>query len=198
MDQEVDRLFTIVEIAQHFHLPESTCRYYCKRFGKFIDCVGDGRRRRYRRSALDVIAAILEEMKQAKTAAAVEKALGERFPSTQLAVHEATEVLPTREVPSSHADSQQFQPFPPAALTFLERQTVALEGIAKMLGMLATHFCSTPQLPHTQSSSLLDLQKEVSRLAILLDSSEKMQQADIDQIRTWLHHFARKISPQRA
>ena len=52
-------LLSIADISRHFSLPESTTRYYCKRFAAFIPSVGEGRRRRYRPETLEVIAAIL-------------------------------------------------------------------------------------------------------------------------------------------
>ena len=75
-----ESLLSIADISRHFSLPESTTRYYCKRFAHFIPSVGDGRRRRYRRETLDVIAAVLEQMQKSRTAAAVEDALNARFP----------------------------------------------------------------------------------------------------------------------
>ena len=83
-----ESLLSIADISRHFSLPESTTRYYCKRFAQFIPSVGDGRRRRYRRETLDVISAILEQMHKSRTAAAVEDALIARFPRNAVAVHE--------------------------------------------------------------------------------------------------------------
>lgn len=77
-------LLSIADISRHFSLPESTTRYYCKRFAAFIPSVGEGRRRRYRPETLEVIAAILEQMQTSRTAAAVENTLLARFPVTLL------------------------------------------------------------------------------------------------------------------
>ena len=79
-------LLSIADISRHFSLPESTTRYYCKRFAAFIPSVGEGRRRRYRPETLEVIAAILEQMQKSRTAASVENALLVRFPRNALAV----------------------------------------------------------------------------------------------------------------
>ena len=57
-------LLSIADISRHFSLPESTTRYYCKRFAAYIPSVGEGRRRRYRHETLTVIAAILEQMQK--------------------------------------------------------------------------------------------------------------------------------------
>ena len=77
-------LLSIADISRHFSLPESTTRYYCKRFAAFIPSVGEGRRRRYRPETLEVIAAILEQMRKSRTAASVENALLARFPAMRL------------------------------------------------------------------------------------------------------------------
>lgn len=38
-----EALLSIADISRHFSLPESTTRYYCKRFAAFIPSVGEGR-----------------------------------------------------------------------------------------------------------------------------------------------------------
>ena len=116
-----DQLFSIADIARHFSLPESTCRYYCKRFAEYIPSVGEGRRRRYRKTTIDVISAILEEMKKSRTANAVEDALAIRFPRNALSLREDQVV----EVPRPLAvHAEQF--FPPIALNFMGRSTISI------------------------------------------------------------------------
>ncbi|MCR4666287.1 MAG: MerR family transcriptional regulator [Desulfovibrio sp.] len=180
-----DQLYSIADIARYFSLPESTCRYYCKRFSPYIPTVGEGRRRRYRKTTLDVIQAILEEMKKSRTANAVEDALAIRFPRNALMVQQHTLVTEQK----TNLPSEDKSMIPPVMLTFMERQTVALEGIATMLNLLMSHLTSHTALPEVQNSSIDDLKKEVSRLAILLDASEKNQQADLEQLRTWMARF---------
>ena len=75
-----ETLLSIADIARHFDLPESTARYYCKRFAEHIPSVGEGRRRRYRPETLEVIALVLEEMQKSRTAASVEELLATQFP----------------------------------------------------------------------------------------------------------------------
>ena len=50
---KTEALLSIADISRHFSLPESTTRYYCKRFAAYIPSVGEGRRRRYRSETLD-------------------------------------------------------------------------------------------------------------------------------------------------
>ena len=184
-----DQLYSIADIARHFSLSESTCRYYCKRFSAYIPSVGEGRRRRYRKTTIEVISAILDEMKKSRTANAVEDALAIRFPRNTLKLAEESKLEESTDTPPVTPE----QLFPPIALTFMERQTQALEGIAKMLNMLTSHLCSHHALPEIgQSEAIADLKKEVSRLSILLAANEKNQQADLEQLRTWMGRFLRR------
>ena len=77
---KTEALLSIADISRHFSLPESTTRYYCKRFAAYIPSVGEGRRRRYRSETLDVIQAILDQMQKSRTAVAVDEALQTLFP----------------------------------------------------------------------------------------------------------------------
>jgi DNA-binding transcriptional MerR regulator len=80
-----DTLYTLREIARHLDLPESTVRYYRDAFAGHIPTVGQGRRRRYPREALEVLAEIARLYANGKTREAIEVALG------------AVEVAPTQE-----------------------------------------------------------------------------------------------------
>lgn len=170
-----ESLLSIADISRHFSLPESTTRYYCKRFAHFIPSVGDGRRRRYRRETLDVIAAVLEQMQKSRTAAAVEDALNARFPRNAVTVADTSTAV--AEIPSSN----DF--FPSAALQILERQTSAIEGIAQLLQLVVQRL---PAPGGNNEPEVGQLRQEVANLRVLLDSSEKTQQADLDQLRSWM------------
>ncbi len=78
----MDRNLSLAEIARHFSLPESTARYYCKRFASFMPIIGEGRRKRYGQKTLEIIATIIEHMKMGKTAVLVEEELAAHFPRT--------------------------------------------------------------------------------------------------------------------
>lgn len=172
-------LLSIADISRHFSLPESTTRYYCKRFAAFIPSVGEGRRRRYRPETLEVIAAILEQMQKSRTAASVENALLARFPRNVLAVSKPEPCLPRTE--------QTVAEFlPAAALQLLERQTLALEGIAQLIHLVIERL---PQPGVMSPETVLEnqqLRKDVENLRVLLHASEKTQQADLDQLREWM------------
>lgn len=172
-------LLSIADISRHFSLPESTTRYYCKRFAAFIPSVGEGRRRRYRPETLEVIAAILEQMRKSRTAASVENALLARFPRNALAVSKP-------EPCQTQAEHPVAELLPAAALRLLERQTLALEGIAQLIHLVIERL---PQpgmmLPETAQENQ-QLRKDVENLRVLLHASEKTQQADLDQLREWM------------
>lgn len=178
-------LLSIADISRHFSLPESTTRYYCKRFAAFIPSVGEGRRRRYRPETLEVIAAILEQMRKSRTAASVENALLARFPRNALAVSKPEPCLTQAEHPVAEL-------LPAAALRLLERQTLALEGIAQLIHLVIERL---PQpgmmLPETAQENQ-QLRKDVENLRVLLHASEKTQQADLDQLREWMTKVIRE------
>lgn len=174
-----ESLLSIADISRRFSLPESTTRYYCKRFAAFIPSVGEGRRRRFRPETLDVIAAILDQMQKSRTAAAVEDILQSRFPRNALAVAQAT---PPAASAGAHPDF-----FSAAVLQLLERQTLAMEGISQLMH----HFIERLPLAAAPADTVNTednqaLRKEVETLRTLLHASEKTQQADLDQLRQWM------------
>ncbi len=183
-----EQLLSIADISRQFSLPESTCRYYCKRFAAYIPAVGEGRRRRYRSETKDVIAAILEEMKKSRTASAVEEALAQRFPRNTPAIRQSQPQVVREQAAAAQVI------FPSSALTLMERQAVALEGIVALLRTIAQGFASGGANPANAVSEHADLRKEIETLRLLLDNSEKTQQADLQQLRIWL---ARVIQAKR-
>ncbi|WP_291438521.1 MerR family transcriptional regulator [Desulfovibrio sp.] len=182
-----ESLLSIADISRHFSLPESTTRYYCKRFAAFIPSVGEGRRRRYRPETLEVIAAILEQMQKSRTAAAVEDALLARFPRNAVALAGNTPLQ------AAQPPAQDF--FPSAALQLMERQATALEGIAQLLHAVVERLPA--QASQTASGAAgadgqnADLRQELDTLRLLLHSSEKTQQADLEQLRQWMGRVVR-------
>lgn len=184
-----DSLLSIADISRHFSLPESTTRYYCKRFSAFIPSVGEGRRRRYRGETLEIIAAILEEMQKSRTAAAVETALEARFPRNALALSNEGACQPVATASGESLLSA-------SALHLLERQTHALELIAELMRLFLER---VP--PQRDTASDLGRQQERLRadletLRLLLQTSEKTQQEDLEQLRTWMQRLVRQRASQ--
>ena len=179
-----DSLLSIADISRHFSLPESTTRYYCKRFAAFIPSVGEGRRRRYRKETLEVVAAILEEMQKSRTAAAVEVALDTRFPRNALALSNEHECAPVAGATQSLLSA--------GALHLLERQTHALELIAELMRL----FLERAPVQHSPAADLGQeqerLRTDLETLRLLLHNSEKTQQEDLEQLRTWMQRLVRQ------
>ena len=176
----IEGLLSIADISRHFSLPESTTRYYCKRFSAFVPSVGEGRRRRYRPETLEVIATILEQMQKSRTAAAVEDALHARFPQNAPAIAHQSGAAVVTEIGGNV--------LPAAALQLMERQTVALEGIAQLLHVIVQQ----KNAPSLQADQIDGLRQDVETLRLLLESSEKTQQADLDQLRSWMAKVIQK------
>lgn len=188
-DSSPDGLLSIADISRHFSLPESTTRYYCKRFALYIPSVGEGRRKRYRHETLEVISTILEQMQKSRTASAVEEALQARFPSNAVALSET----PLVEAAPPDAAGQFL---PVAALHFMERQTQAMESIAQAMTLLADRLqLAEPPSPAPQPNMHNDQQeirKELDTLKLLLNSAEKTQQADLEQLRQWMTRLVQR------
>ena len=185
-----ERLLTIADIARHFSLPESTARYYCKRFAPYMPVCGEGRRKRYRKSVLDVIQAALNAMRDTRTASGVEVLLAENFPCNALSLMTPVESAPLSE--ESLPVAVQGVP-----LQLIEQQSRALEGIASALALLVRRQEDLEALSE-QARAARDenttLRTEVVRLRRLVDSSEKLHQQDMDQIRNWLGRLVRAQS----
>ncbi len=184
-----NNLLSIADISRHFSLPESTTRYYCKRFADFIPSVGEGRRRRYRHETLDVISTILDEMQKSRTAAAVEEVLHVRFPQNTVAIPHSSPAV-TTNLPQATTSF-----IPASALQLIERQTIALESIAQILHTMILRSSNAEPIG---DSSVSHLRKDIDTLRILLDSSEKTQQADLEQLRSWMTKIIRSNKSQSA
>ena len=179
-----DSLLSIADISRHFSLPESTTRYYCKRFAAFIPSVGEGRRRRYRKETLEVIAAILEEMQKSRTAAAVETALEARFPRNALALSNE------RDCPSVVTSGQSL--LSAGAMHLLERQTHALEVIAELMRVFLERMPAQADAASELGQQQARLRTDLETLRLLLQNSEKTQQEDLEQLRTWMQRLVRQ------
>ena len=180
-------LLTIADIARHFSLPESTARYYCKRFAPYMPVCGEGRRKRYRKTVLDVIQAALDAMRDTRTAAGVEALLAENFPCNALSLMTPVDSAPLSE--ESLPVAAQGVP-----LHLIEQQSRALEGIASALALLVRRQDDLDALTLQARAALEEntaLRSEVVRLGRLVDNSEKLHQQDMDQIRSWLGRLVR-------
>lgn len=183
-------LLTIAEIAKRYDLPESTARYYCKRFLNFLPHVGHGKRRRYRPEAMEVFAIILPEMKKRKDAAAVEAVLEDSVPRVEEARPTAAERTGLPGAPlGGDIDGATF-------MAALERQNEALHGIASALTRLASAQGEIKALKDQvarQQTALERLSNEVARIRSLQDDAESTHQQDLEQLRRHLGHLAGEL-----
>jgi DNA-binding transcriptional MerR regulator len=182
-----ERLLSIVDIARHFSLPESTTRYYCKRFAAYMPVSGEGRRKRYRKEALDVIRTVLDSMRDTRTAASVDAVLAENFPCNAVSL-----MTPVESAPPD--DATLPMPVQGIPLQLVEQQNRALEGIASALALLVRRQDDLELLTEQARAGREEnraLQSEIARLRLLVDCSEKIHQQDMDQIRNWLGRLIR-------
>jgi DNA-binding transcriptional MerR regulator len=189
-----ERLLTIADIARHFSLPESTARYYCKRFAAYMPVCGEGRRKRYRKTGLDVIRVAIEAMRDTRTSANVEAVLADNFPCNALSVMTPFETAPLPETSLS-------VPVQGVPLQLIEQQNRALEGIASALALLVRRQDDLEALTEQARAAQEEnraLRSDLSRLRMLVDSSEKIYQQDMDQVRNWLGRLIRAQTQTRS
>lgn len=203
-------MLTIAEIAKRYDLPESTARFYCKRFREFLPHVGQGKRRRYLPEALPVFEAILEEMAQSKNASMVVTRLEKKYPRAS----------PARA--ASRTDAEEFRQQRPfleqdhsleRVEQLFQKQTEVLERIAGLLDSLARGQAATTEPPpagattranenmnarlHAVEDSVADLREETRSLRSIQDQAERIQQQDLEQLRKWLAHLAKEQARER-
>ncbi len=187
-------LLTIAELATRFSLPESTARYYCKRFLDYLPHVGEGKRRRYRSGAAAVFAVILEEMRKNKNAMAVEAVLSSSFPKnidvvsgkSQAQQQSNNLAISPAVMPQAGVDAARF-------LALMEQQSVAMASIASALNSINTREEVIRELGQTlkeREKELAELRQEVERVRVMQGESEKLHQQDLDQMRKWLGRIA--------
>jgi DNA-binding transcriptional MerR regulator len=71
--------YSIAEIARILKIPESTARYYRDRHRDFMDHTGRGRKKRYKKQALEAMRLICELADNNKNAVEIEEALDRKF-----------------------------------------------------------------------------------------------------------------------
>ena len=73
-------LLTAAALAGELGIPESTTRFYLRRYAAWVPSAGAGRGKRYRREALDVLRFVADQHKAGLSADLVESSLSARFP----------------------------------------------------------------------------------------------------------------------
>jgi len=149
-------LLTISDIAKRLGLPESTVRYYRDRFPEYVPSVGDGRRRRYRPEAVDVLRFIADGLRNDRTATDIAEALSRMFPKT----------VDVNEEPQQSTAAAQQQP---TAMTY-EPQQGRNQTAAVMFAIMAQQAQAIQQIAASldklaaQAEAAYALRKEVERL----------------------------------
>ena len=72
-------LLSVLAIAKRLNIPESTARYYVRKFDDFLPSVGDGRGKRYREGALEVLQIIVDMAKDNRSSTDIVNHLKQQF-----------------------------------------------------------------------------------------------------------------------
>ncbi len=196
-------LLTMADLAARFSLPESTVRYYCRRFDSFLPQEGQGRRR-YKPEAVEVLAAIKEAMGRTKHARSVEMELGLQFASrAEAGEGDSSGAL----VPLLHdgGPGPALREFSLGFLQAVAAQTRALERIADVLSLAVQPAVqatgaqesgaarqAVPEGAEASSSlsaEIESLRKDIKTLRGLMSSAEEIHQQDLEQLRKWLNRL---------
>ncbi len=184
-------LLSLADISRHFDLPESTTRYYCKRFAAYLPIHGEGRRRRYGEQSLEIVATILENMKAGKNANAVEKELAQNYAKTaDIYVPAVKEASAPQNINNAPMDAS-------LAMKLLEQQSNAMQSIAHSLSILASQQEQMQNLTTAAKEATeenIELRKEVATLKTVIRSREDVYQDDLDQVRHWMSRLARSYN----
>jgi DNA-binding transcriptional MerR regulator len=87
-------LLSVLAIAKRLQIPESTARYYARKFDDFLPSVGEGRQKRYREGAIKIIQIIADMAKENKSSDDIAKHLSQQFPiNTGIINNEPQQVL---------------------------------------------------------------------------------------------------------
>ncbi|MGE4297327.1 MAG: hypothetical protein AB7E47_04790 [Desulfovibrionaceae bacterium] len=195
-------LLTIAEIARHYSLPESTARFYCKRFMDYLPHVGEGKRKRYRSEVIDVFAVILAEIKKRKNAGAVEAVLAERFPRN-IEPGGLAQPQPQDNSIAVRATSFPAPDWAPLA-AIVQGQGQALGQIADALTRLVDREDAVRELREQlaardralaeRDKALEGMRQEMQVIRRLQDDAESMHQQDVETLRKWLSQLAQQLA----
>lgn len=195
-----DETLTIADLSRSLNLPESTTRYYCKRFAAHLTAIGDGRRRRYTPRALDTLQTIAEAMRRNKSAFAVDLALRGTSPPPAPAPGPAL-------APELAVDAAAPAALSGQILSLMERQTEALQQIAGAMAVFAEKI-ALPSVPPAQAlppaavappaapgeEETAALRDEVATLRRQVRTAESVHQNDLEQMRKWLSRLGEALS----
>ncbi len=73
-------LLSVLAIAKRLNILESTARYYCRQYADFLPSVGDGRGKRYKEGALEVLQVVVDMAKDNRSSTDIASHLRQQFP----------------------------------------------------------------------------------------------------------------------
>lgn len=176
---------SMTELARRLDLPESTMRYYCKRFAEFLPYKGEGRRRRYTEECEKTLVFIASAMHRNKNATAVE---------LMLQSGQFGHAVP---VQSTAAEAGQGDPGVESArllMSVMERQASALGKIAEGLEVFLSELKSGMRQPGGPSGPDSGLRNELEELKLQIFTAEKVHQEDLEQLRKWIARLGEAVA----
>lgn len=218
--REAPELLSMTEMARRLDLPESTLRYYCKRFSRYLPFHGDGRSRRYAPEALQVLQFIAGAMRHNKNATAVDLLLRNRLndpgqknavsfeaavshtgvlsqavtvpltPSNPQTVSAAAEA--GASAPVMGGDAEFWRQAGQSALKFMQAQTEAMQELGKAVALINDKLerLAVPPDGNKEASALLD---NFAALRHRTELAADLHGDDMRQVRKWLAEMAEVI-----
>lgn len=180
---------SMTELARRLDLPESTMRYYCKRFAEFLPYKGEGRRRRYAGECEKTLVFIASAMHRNKNATAVELMLQSgQFGHASLAQATAAEA---GQGGGPGVESVRL------LMGVMERQASALGKITEGLEVFLSELkngARHPGVPGEPSGAGGVLRNELEELRLQIFTAEKVHQEDLEQLRKWIARLGEAVA----
>ena len=167
MDME-DDLLSIKEIARQLEVPESNVRYWRDRFEDYLPVVGEGRKRRYKKQALDIFQAIRDGYQANQSTEDIARDLARNYPRTMRIAPDEPAQDPAAEIQSVHSPFESVQ-------TLVQSQAKTLEHLASSLN--ASHSLN-PRLKELQHR-----QEVLHKALASLWKHHKMQRRQLHEAR---------------
>lgn len=194
-EHTMERYLSIADLSRLLGLPESTTRYYCKRFASHLPHTGEGRKRRYAPESEAILRTVMAEMRRSKNAFAVDMALSDAAAKAEEETsgngygEEKAAMVPsgTPSLVQNALDGGAAQ-FSVQVLSLMERQTQALQEIAAAMALFVSHHPA-----HGREENNL-LREELSGLREAMRLSEEKQTKDLEQTRKWLARFSEALA----
>jgi DNA-binding transcriptional MerR regulator len=115
-------LLTIRDIAASLGAPESTIRHWRDQFDEFLPSVGQGKRKRYRKTAIEVLRFVQDRLNRNETATEIREALSREYPRNIDTVAEGNRNTATTQ-PDRNAEGQEL------ATVFVDQLLGRVQGL---------------------------------------------------------------------